>query len=310
MMEIFTRNDQIRDIGPTSVALGFFDGVHLGHRVLLKNCISYAASVGTASAVFTFRESPTNVLSGTNKVKRLLSEADRNRVFEALGIDYLFEFDFADGFHKMTPEVFARDLLHNSFGARAAFCGFNFRFGARAQADPEILKHLGREYGFETFVTEPVETGGKPVSSTRIRALVEKGKIEEANGLLGVNFRLSGKVRHGAARGRTIGFPTANFNPDPGMVCPAYGVYVTAARIPDESKPLPAVTNIGVKPTVGGTELLVETHIIDYENDLYGKDIEVAFLQHLRAERKFDRFEQLKHQITEDKAAAEAYFFK
>jgi riboflavin kinase/FMN adenylyltransferase len=307
-MQIFHNKDQIHGLPPASVALGFFDGVHLGHRVLLKSCLSHAQETGTAPAVFTFREHPQNVISGTSKVKRLLSDADRNRIFASLGIRYVFEFDFADGFHEMTPTAFAQDLLREAFAAQAVFCGFNFHFGARAQGDPELLRTLGGQLGFETFVTDRVEVNGQPVSSTRIRALIEKGKVEEANTLLGTDFRLTGRIIPGAARGRTIGFPTANFKPDPAMVCPAYGVYVTTAHLSD--RPLPSVTNIGVKPTVGGTELLAETHIIGCERDLYGRDLEVAFHRHLRGEKKFDSFETLKHQIAEDKTAAEAYFFK
>jgi riboflavin kinase/FMN adenylyltransferase len=216
----------------------------------------------------------------------------------------------------MTPAAFAKDLLRTTFGAQAVFCGFNFHFGARAQGDPDLLRTLGARAGFETYVTDRVEVNGQPVSSTRIRALIEKGRVEEANTLLGTDFRLTGRIIPGAARGRTIGFPTANFKPNPSMVCPAYGVYVTTAQLDSDAvgevfpRPLPAVTNIGVKPTVGGTELLAETHIIGYEKDLYGRDLEIAFHRHLRGEKKFDSFENLKHQIAEDKTAAEAYFFK
>jgi riboflavin kinase/FMN adenylyltransferase len=309
-MKIFHHKNEFCETTPTSVALGFFDGVHLGHRVLLKRCIFHARKTGTAAAVFTFRDHPKNVISGTNKIKRLLSEADRNKIFESLGIDYVFEFDFADGFHEMHQDVFARDLLRDTFGANAVFCGYNFHFGANAGGDADALKTLGAVFGFEVNVVDRVEVNGEAVSSTRIRALLEKGKVEEANTLLGEDFRLSGTVLHGDARGRTIGFPTANFKPDPAMVLPAYGVYASTASIRGRGSSLPAVTNLGVKPTVGGKELLAETHIIGYEGDLYGGDLEVTFCRHLRDEKKFDHFDLLKQQIAEDKAAAGAYFFK
>ena len=309
-MKIFRDLDKINKIPKLSIALGFFDGVHLGHRVLLKNCISYAKNEGLDSAVFTFREHPKNVITGTNKVKRLLSEEDRNHIFKSMGIDYVFALDFAEGFHEMSPESFAGHLLRDKFNSQAVFCGYNFHFGARALGDAQMLERLGKDYGYKTYITDKVEVNGHDVSSTRIRTLIEKGKIEDANSLLGADFRLSGLVLHGDGRGRTIGIPTANFEPDSAMVIPAYGVYVTTARIIGEGKSLPAVTNIGIKPTVGGTKLLVETHIIDYENDLYDKNIEVTFHRYLRKEKMFESFEILMHQINEDKAAAEAYFFK
>ena len=309
-MRVFYSLDQVREIPDLSIALGFFDGVHLGHRVLLKNCISYAKKAGIASAVFTFRKHPKNVISGTNKIKRLLSEDVRNRIFESMGIDYVFALDFADGFHEMSPEAFADDLLKRSFNSRAAFCGYNFHFGARAQGDADMLVELGKKHGFDTSITEKVEVNGRDVSSTCIRSMIEKGKVEDANSLLGADFRLTGTVLHGDGRGRRVGIPTANFEPDPVMVCPAYGVYVTTVQIGGEDQHLPSVTNIGIKPTVGGTKLLVETHIIGYENDLYGKEIEVTFHRYLRKEKKFENFETLVHQISEDKAAAEAFFFK
>ena len=309
-MKVFYSLGQVGEIPDLSIALGFFDGVHLGHRVLLKNCISYAKKSAIASAVFTFRKHPKNVISGTNKIKRLLSEDVRNRIFESMGIDYVFALDFADGFHEMSPEAFADDLLRNSFNSKAVFCGYNFHFGARAQGDANMLAALGKQHGFDTSITEKVEVNGRDVSSTCIRTMIEKGKVEDANSLLGADFRLMGTVLHGDGRGRRVGIPTANFEPDPAMVCPAYGVYVTTAHIGGEEIPLPSVTNIGVKPTVGGTKLLAETHIIGYENDLYGKEIEVTFHRYLRKEKMFENFETLVHQISEDKAAAEAFFFK
>ncbi|MDR0874768.1 MAG: bifunctional riboflavin kinase/FAD synthetase [Clostridiales Family XIII bacterium] len=305
-MQIFGGKSQIHGLPSVSVALGFFDGVHLGHRVLIERSISYARKTGNAAAVFTFRDHPKNVISGTTCVKRLLSEADRNKIFESLGIDYVFEFDFADGFHEMSPDAFAGDLLCNTFGASAVFCGYNFRFGALARGDADTLRALGVLYGFEVDVVDRVEVGGQPVSSTRIRALIEKGKVCEANRLLGEDFRLSGTVLHGNARGRTIGFPTANFKPDPVMVWPSYGVYATTVSVPGTDKPLPAVTNFGTRPTVGGKETLAETHIFGYTDDLYGKEIVVTFCRHLREEKKFDTFEALKQQIEKDKAAAGA----
>jgi riboflavin kinase/FMN adenylyltransferase len=329
-MKIFTDLKQIHNIPPTAIALGNFDGVHLGHAKLIRNAVRYAASRGLAPAVFTFSNHPYNVLKGETLIRSVTTESDKERLLESLGVEYLFSLSFDEGFHTMPPQAFVDDLLLGAFRARAVFCGFNFRFGAEAAGDPELLRTAGAAEGFDVSVMEPYRVGDTLVSSTMIRALIETGDVAAAAEFLGRPFALSGEIARGNGIGRGLGFPTANIGLPDGLVVPAYGVYVTESRLDggdgeggagsgtqDKNEPSPfrpgegglrSVTNVGVRPTIGDDRLLAETHIFGASDaDLYGHALRVNFLAMIRPERRFANVDELKAQVERDKRAALEY---
>jgi riboflavin kinase/FMN adenylyltransferase len=331
-MKVLTELRCIRDIPPTAVALGNFDGVHLGHAELIRRMVAHARSRGLAPAVFTFSNHPYNVLSGKTVVRGLATEEDKERMLRSLGVEYLFSLEFDDSFHSMPPAAFIDDLLIGSFRARAVFCGFNFRFGAEAAGSPELLRKAGAEWGFDLVVMEPYRVNDALVSSTAIRRFVEDGDMAAAESFLGRPFALSGEVVHGNGIGRSLGFPTANIALPAGLVVPPYGVYVTESELydlPGEGGPRAgdvqcrgagtagcaacfdggrSITNVGVRPTIGDDKLFAETHIFGApDRDLYGRRIRVSFLSLLRAERKFADIEALKAQVERDERSALEY---
>ena len=292
---------------PSAVALGFFDGLHLGHAALVSRTVGFARANGLSACVFTFREHPANVMNGRLIVPRLLGEGEKLNRLAALGVDRVYDFDFADGFHTMPPGDFASDLLKGAFAAEAVFCGFNFRFGAEAAGDTAALKGFGDVFGFGTHVLDPVYIAGRLVSSTLIRRCVNSGDVEPAARLLGRDFSLGGRVEAGRGLGQSLGFPTANFHPAPDLTLPAHGVYVTETRV--DGAPRPSISNIGVAPTiVSGGALRVETHLLDSNPSLYGKEIEVCFKKMLRKERRFENEGALKRQIASDTETARLFF--
>jgi riboflavin kinase/FMN adenylyltransferase len=306
-MKVFTELARIRDIPQTAIALGNFDGVHLGHVELIRRMVTYARGHGLAPAVFTFSNHPCNVIAGETVIRSLATERDKEAILRSLGVAYLFSLKFDEGFHSMPPEGFIDDLLLGAFAARAVFCGFNFRFGAEAAGSAELLREAGAVKGFELIVMEPYRIGDALVSSTAIRRFVDEGDLDSAAKFLGRPFSISGEIARGNGIGRGLGFPTANITLPEGVVVPPYGVYVTESELAGRGG-LRSVTNVGVRPTIGDERLLAETHIFEEPDlDLYGSGIRVDFLSLLRAERKFADVEALKAQVELDKLSALAY---
>ncbi len=271
---------------PRRVAIGTFDGVHVGHR----------AVIGEADTVLTFEPHPLHVIHPEAEPKLLMPFGVKRDVIEGLGVSELVVIPFDREFASIDPVDFCERILIERIGATEVSVGENFRFGAKAKGTPEML--ASREE-FETKVAPLVEVGGETVSSTRIRALVSAGDVEEAAECLGSPFMVEGTVVHGDQRGRTLGFPTANLVPDPGLVYPGYGVYAAFAN------GKPAAVNVGVRPTFEtGRGVLVETFIIDHDEDLYGKTLRVAFAERLRGEKRFAGTEELIAQMHRDVADA------
>jgi riboflavin kinase/FMN adenylyltransferase len=243
-MMVFTDLARMRDIPPTVVALGNFDGVHLGHAELIRRMVAYARERGLAPAVFTFSNQPYNVIAGRTVIRGLATEEDKERMLGSLGVEYLFSFEFDEVFHSMEPAAFIDDLLLGAFGARAVFCGFNFRFGAKAAGNPGLLREAGAKKGFDLVVMEPYRLGDALVSSTAIRKFVAEGDMAAAAKFLGRPFTISGEIIRGNGVGRSLGFPTANIALPEGFVVPPYGVYVTeselsAGRVPPDGSGCP-----------------------------------------------------------------------
>ncbi|MCB0827568.1 MAG: riboflavin biosynthesis protein RibF [Solirubrobacterales bacterium] len=264
------------------VAIGTFDGVHVGHRAVIRG----------ADTVLTFEPHPLEVLHPAAAPKLLMPFVVKRDVLDGLGVDELIVIPFDREFTKITADAFIEDILISRLGAEQVSVGDNFRFGAKAKGTPEMLA-LRPE--FETRVEPLVEVDGEIVSSTRIRALVTAGELEQARRCLGVPFMIEGTVIAGDQRGRELGFPTANIVPDDRLVIPGHGVFAAFAN------GLPAAVNIGVRPTFeSGRGVLIETHLIDQDVDLYGKELRVAFVERLRGERRFDSADELIAQMTRD----------
>lgn len=291
MTDITTEYSKIQE--PTAVALGVFDGVHLGHRMVIDKAVSLCTD-GMRSAVFTFR-SDTVVNKGS---ERLLTDADKHRRLSARGVEYLCSPDFND-VRDLAAEDFVRNILFGRLRCRYAVCGKDFRFGRGALGNAELLTRLGKELGFETVVLDKLALRGKIVSSTLIKEHIRRGEILRANELLGYRFGYREPVIHGRELGRALDFPTINQRLPDGVTVPRFGVYCSRVKI--NGKSYTGVTNIGVKPTVGSEPVpLAETYILSFSGDLYGKTVQVGLERFIRPEMRFESVEALRRQIAAD----------
>lgn len=287
----------------TAVALGVFDGVHIGHRKVIKTAVELKKQ-GLSPVVFTFNTR--EVLKRGERVFRLMDEPSKENAFENLGVKYIVSPEF-EKIKDFSPEKFVKEILVKKLNAKTLVCGENFTFGKNALGNCDTLKMYAKEYGFEVIVVSGENFQGQMVSSSRIRKALAQGEIAKANKMLGENFTIVGEVVHGNQIGRTWRFPTINQELDENMTPLKFGVYVSKVFIGD--KIYTGVTNIGVKPTVNvKTNPLAETYIVGFEGDLYGKTVEVSLYEFIRAEKKFSSFEELKDEIEKNKIFAINYF--
>lgn len=286
------------------VSIGVFDGVHLGHAAILRANRRRAAELGALSTVVTFRRHPKKVLLG-HEPRTLTSLEHRLELFHRAGIDHTLALSFDERLREVTAEEFVTELLIGGLGARAFVLGFDSKFGRDRRGTSELLSAMG----LDVEVVDQVVVGGRPVSSTAIREAVELGDLEAARRMLGRRVSVLGTVVRGDALGRKLGFPTANLNLHHELHPPS-GVYAcTVHRVGrGSSPPLPAVANIGTRPTLRGADPLVrvEVHLIDFQGELYGEQLEVAFVARLRAEQRFASLDELESQIRRDVEAARA----
>lgn len=287
------------------MALGFFDGVHLGHRAVIEKAVSEAKARSLCSGVFTFTES-----AGQSKKTRdgeIYGIEKRLELIEEMGVDFALVPDFKD-FASLSAEQFIKTLVED-FSVAAVVCGEDFRFGKGAVGNTELLKEFSKQYGFEVFIVPAVVLDGQKVSSSAIREALKNARLERAEKMLGKPFSIKGEVVSGEHIGSKKLYPTINQTLKSGFVLKR-GVYATQSIV--DGKKLPSVTNIGVCPTVKeeGTQLAAETYILDSTLDLYGKSVEVVFRAFLREETKFASIEKLKAQITDDIEKAREIFDK
>lgn len=304
-MKIFNSLEEVKDIESTVVALGNFDGVHKGHQELIRRAVSNAEAAGFASAVFTFSNHPRNLLGNGLKVRNIMYREDKARIISELGIDYMFNIPFTEDIARMSPIDYIDDLLVDTFQMKEAYCGFNYHFGHKAAGDVKTLMDESLKKGFGIHVLEPFKVDGEVVSSSLIRKLIEEGEMDRCAKFLGRYYSIGGEVVVGNRLGKTIGFPTSNLVIDKSMASPPNGVYITYCTY--NGVRYPSITNVGVKPTIGKFKKNVETHIFDFDRELYGKNIRVEFLRKTREERKFDSVEALSKQITDDCIMAKAF---
>jgi riboflavin kinase / FMN adenylyltransferase len=281
------------------VALGNFDGVHLGHQAVLRRAVEEGKKREGRVVVATFDPHPRAVLGLQVQPKLLTTLELRREALLRYGADEVRVIRFDEELSRKSPADFVRDVLIGEIGAEAVVVGENFRFGHRAVGDVEELERLMRPFGAEVYAVAVRSAGGKGwISSTRIRELVALGEVGEAAALLGRPYVLRGEVVVGDRRGKNIGFPTANVLPDPAVVVPARGVYASFVRVGKAEHP--ACTNIGLAPTFERGESRIEAYLIDFEGDLYGRVVEVCFVQRIRPEKKFSGVDALKEQIARD----------
>jgi riboflavin kinase/FMN adenylyltransferase len=290
--------DQVKISTPTVLTIGKFNGMHLGHMYLLKQVVTRARQLDAHSAALTFDPHPTLVLQPQHQRVYLTPESECLHLIKAAEIQHLIVLPFNQELARWTAEEFMSRVCQH-INLHELWVGPDFRLGHRAHGDIHVLRELGKRLRFSVHPVAPLEIDGAPVSATRIRELLHAGHVAEVPKLLGRSFVLQGPVVQGDQRGRTIGFPTANIAVGEHHVIPADGVYTCQVKLPNGSEQ-PAVTNIGVRPTFGTLTRTVEAHLLDWSGDLYGQVVQVAFLQRIRGERKFDGLAALQAQIEQD----------
>ena len=293
---------------PTVIALGFFDGVHRGHGALLRRTTEVACRLNATPAAFTFDRPPKEVVTG-KPVPLINSTQERQELMERLyGIRQVIVAPFDHEMMTMSWEDFITKLLVGTYGAVHLVAGHDYRFGHKNAGTPELLQEKCRQLGLGCDIIPKVEYDGITVSSTYIRQLVESGQVERAAEFLGHRHCLSQTVTHGFRFGRTIGIPTINFTVPDHVLVPERGVYITRVYLPDGSS-FAGVTNVGTRPTVSDSgKVSIETFLLDFDGDLYGKRIRLEFCRRLREEKKFESPQQLKDEVGKNIAQARAYF--
>lgn len=287
-------------IGKSAVAIGCFDGLHLGHMQVIKQALKQELT----PVVFTF--SHKSILPKLGRKEDIIPYDLKLKLLEKSGVSYIYAPDFAD-VKDMTAQQFVQEILVDRLNAGFVSCGYDFHFAKGGTADADALSEICKEHGIEVCVVPAVKSDGETVSSTLIRQLIKNGDLEKANRFLGYKLTYSLEVIHGKKNGRKMGFPTINQTIPEGMTIPKFGVYKSRTKI--GSTDYPSVTNIGVKPTIDLEEgeqrrPLMETHIIGYDGELYGERVSVSLLSFIRAERKFDGLKELSEQLEKDKKLA------
>jgi riboflavin kinase / FMN adenylyltransferase len=289
------------DPRPSVVALGIFDGVHLGHRAILGTALGLARAAGLEAVACTFDPHPMEVLQPSRAPQSITTLDERLALIGETGVDAIVVLAFTRELAAVEPEAFVKDVLLERLRAREIVVGYNHRFGRGARGDARLLEDLAGRSGFQAHVVPPMTVDGAPVSSSEVRAALQRGDVTAAARALGRPYSIAGPVTSGAGRGRTLGFPTANVASDrPALV--ARGVYW--GRLHVEGRPYSAVVNVGVRPTFGETTLAVEAHLLDFSGDLYGRQVRLDFLDRLREEMRFPSVDELKAQVARDIAAA------
>ena len=305
-MRLFHGTDNAEIQRPTVLTLGVFDGLHLGHQLIMSTVVERARAVGAVPTVITFDPHPRAVLHPESAPPLLQTFDQKIEGFGVLGIEQTIVVRFTTEFSTIRAADFLRDIVFDRLHAQEVYLGKGFAFGYKREGNIELLKRLGSELGFVAGEVSEVKFRGARVSSSKIRELLARGQVNLARHMLGRPYGVEGRVERGSERGHLLGFPTANLHPH-NRVIPRNGVYVTATLI--EGQWRRSVTNIGLRPTFGdATEPSVETFVMNWDGDLYGDVVRVRFLYRLRDERRFTSVEQLKSQIMRDVDRANSYF--
>lgn len=279
------------------IALGNFDGVHLGHQQIIKSAREQALARDGTAMVMVFEPHPKKILDPGACLPLLTSMPEKKQILEEMGVDVLLQLQFNKILRRMEPREFVIDFLHGKIGAAGVVIGYNYRFGYKGLGTAALLSHLGQDISLAVTVIPPVLVDGTVVSSTIIRQYLREGKIGAANKLLGRHFAITGTIVHGAKRGRHLGYPTANIRV-PGKPVLSEGVYLVRCQWAEQI--FFGVANMGACPTFGTGETRVEINLFDFRGELYGEELTVEFIEYLRPERKFASPRRLQEQIGED----------
>lgn len=278
------------------VALGNFDGLHRAHTRIIKNCCMYAQKNEIESCVLLFADHTRNVIT-KQKIKLLTSEKEKLEILESIGVDSVYIREFDGEFMHLLPEEFIR-MLVDKLNPRAVCVGYDYRFGYKASGDVTTLKEFGKKYGFEVIVTDEMKTSGVTIKSSKIRELVSEGNVDEAALFLGRPFSLSGEVTQGLRNGHKLGTPTANVSYNDNKILPKEGVYMGYTTV--DGIAYDSVINVGNNPTFNAKKITVESHMLGFDSDIYGKTVKVDFIKRIRGDKKFGSLGELKEQIKND----------
>ncbi len=288
----------------TSITIGVFDGIHLGHRALISRCVKEAQTLNHKSVVLTFQQHPLAVLAPAYAPQKLLSGERKQELIKDLGCDIYLNIPFTQDFAKMQPEKFVKEILVGTLYPKVIVVGYDFTFGWQGLGNMDMLKRLGKDYGFNAINLHPVSCGDLRVKSTMIRETLNLGQVDIAAWMLGRTYELVGKVVKGLGRGCSLGYPTANLYIDPQYALPASGVYAVRVHIHGDWRNYGAMLNIGKNPTFNAEKMTVEVHLISFDGDLLDKNLTVYFIKRLRDEKKFESQEDLIKQLGRDEIAA------
>lgn len=300
--------EELRRAAPgrdTAVTIGVFDGVHRGHRYLIGELMERATARGLASGVVTLHPHPMLVLQPETPIAYLGSLEERVELLRSTGVDFVVALPFSSELAQLSARDFVT-MVREELRMRLLLVGPDFALGRGREGSVERLAELGHELGYEVETLAPLQDNGEVVSSTAVRNALAAGDMETVGALLGRPFSLRGPVVHGAERGKTLGFPTANIGVSRDLALPPFGVYVTRAHLGDGQ--YPSVTNIGLRPTFEANERAVEVHVLDFEGEAYGREVRIELLRRLREERRFSGPEELAHQIQRDVEEARRFF--
>lgn len=296
-MIIINSLNEIEKVDKSVITIGKFDGIHKGHKVLIEKTVDYSKQKNLKSIVFTFKNSPISYLSNII-TREIITEVEKMDKLDSLGVDMVIDIPFDKNMAEILAEDFVKEILVNKLGAKKVIIGHDFTFAKNREGNPLLLKTLGEKYGFDVEVVEPVIINDIRVSSTHVKDLIYAGRVEEIKNYLGRNYTIEGTVIHARQLGRTLGFPTANIKLEDNLIIPKRGIYATKVYI--ENEVYIGATNIGYNPTVNGEKMSVETNILQFDKDIYGKTIKLEFLERIRDEKKFKDLKELKIQLKID----------
>ena len=296
-MDTITSIEKIDTIKESVVTIGNFDGIHKGHQVLIEKATEYAKKNNVISTVFTFNNHPVNYFK-PNSIKNIITNNDKIKILKTMGVDYIINIPFDEYMTKISGYDFVKDILIDKLGAKKIIVGHDFTFARNKEGNIDLLKELSKKNGFLLEIVNPVKIDDIRISSSYIRKLILDGKVEDARKYLGRNYKLSGEVIHSKKLGRTIGFPTANISIDENIIIPKVGIYATKVYV--NGTIYYGATNVGYNPTVNGNKLSIETNILEFNDDIYGKIITIEFLERIRDGKKFNGIEELKEQLQKD----------
>ncbi|MBU5677465.1 bifunctional riboflavin kinase/FAD synthetase [Alkaliphilus sp. MSJ-5] len=304
-MKTIKQYNQLDKSVQRGVALGNFDGIHIGHQKLITTLIEKCRANGLESCVYTFGNHPLAVITGREAPPQITNINMKKKILDSLGVELLYLEEFNKNLMVLSPEDFVKNILVDRLNCRIVVVGFDYNFGYKAQGNVELLKKMGQKHGFEVYEIHPVTIDNKKVGSSTIREYIKNGDIEDANVFLGRPYSIYSKVVHGKGRGHKLGYPTANILIESSHLVPKEGVYATFIKI--NNSIYKGATCVGTNPTFGANSISIETFIINFNEDIYDQYIELQFIKRLRDQIKFNNVDDLIKQMNQDANNANIY---